>query len=313
VKVRPASLLDLGRIEQIHREAEARLSDEPPPVRLWALVSQTLTAFLPLNQESLLYVAEEQGAVIGFVQASSPTPSLTISPGATALQVLNLCVAADADAYEEDVAAPLVEYLVRGAGAKGVHRLFVRVPLDDPLLPLFRLQGFRQYATESVLFAEAATPREHRPEMAGARPYRWRDERRLYALYRKVTPHAVAHLEAPSYRRWRATRGVPGQQEVVDRVELVAWSRVQPGSDARPTILSFMAVPERALVAELADHVLSGCAGRPAWASLRHYDAPMIDALRGRGFATLLTQALLVRDTTVREELTERALVPSLG
>lgn len=313
MRLRSASLLDLGRIEQIHREAEARISDAAPPARLWSLVSQTLTALLPLNQESLLYVAEENGTVIGFVQASGPTPSLTLSPRITALQVLNLCVAADSDLDEDDVAAALVECLVGAAGAKGVHRLFVRVPLDDPLLPLFRVQGFRQYATESVLFADAATPRTARPDIPGARAYRWRDERRLYSLYRKVTPGAVAQLEAPNYRQWRATRGTPGQQEVVDRLELVGWSRVQHGSEARPHILSFMVVREPELVEELADHVLSACAGQPAWASLRHYDAPMIDALRGRGFATLLTQALLVRDTSVREELSERALVPSFG
>jgi hypothetical protein len=313
LKIRSASLLDLGRIEQIHREAEARLSASPPPARLWSLVSQTLTALLPLNQESLLYVAEEDGTVIGFVQASSPTASLTLAPRITALQVLNLCVAADSALDEEDVAAPLVERLVREAGAKGVHRLFVRVPLDDALLPLFRMQGFRQYASESLLFTEAAQPRTEVPEMPGTRPYRWRDERRLFSLYRKVTPVAVAQLEAPNHRQWRATRGQPGQQEVVDRMELVAWSRVHRGSDARPHTLSFMVIPDPPLVAELADHVLTECAGHPAWASLRHYDAPMIDALRGRGFSSLLTQALLVRDTTVREELTERALVPSLG
>lgn len=313
MKLRSASLLDLGRIEQIHREAEARLSSEPPPARLWSLVSQTLTALLPLNQESLLYVAERDGTVIGFVQASSPTPSLTLSPRITALQVLNVCVDAGGEDDEDDVAAALIEWLVRAAGGKGVHRLFVRVPLDDPLLPLFRMQGFRQYATESVLFTDAASPRRAHPDMAGARPYRWRDERRLYTLYRRVTPAAVVQLEAPSHRQWRATRGEHGQQEVVDRTELVAWARIQSGSEARPHILSFMAVPERDLVAELADHVLTACEGEPAWASLRHYDAPMIDALRGRGFSTLLTQALLVRDTTVREELSERALVPSFG
>jgi hypothetical protein len=269
-----------------------------------------LTAFLPLTQESLLYVGEDQGRVVGFIQASGQTPALSLPSRVTALQVLNLCVANEA--VEEEVAPPLLEHLVRQAGHKGVHRLFVRIPLDDPMLAIFRMQGFRQFATESVLFAENPRPAAQ-GELAGVRPYRGRDERRLYSLYRKVTPSEVAQLEAPSYRAWRASRGLPGQQEVVDRIELVAWSRVYRGSQARPHILSFLALHDPELAGELADHVLRGCDEQPAWASLRHYDAPLIDALRRRGFSTLLNQGLLVRDTAVREPAADQALVPSFG
>ncbi|MBO0705804.1 MAG: GNAT family N-acetyltransferase [Candidatus Dormibacteraeota bacterium] len=309
MKLRSASLKDLGRIEQIHRDEEARFSSEPPPARLWSLVSQTLTALLPLGQESLLYVAEEGGRVVGFVQASGQTPALTLPPRPTVLQVLNVCVAAEAG---EDVAARLIEHLVEQAGAKGVHRLFVRVPLDDPLLVTFRRHGFRQFATEKVLFAEA--PRGEGPgEPRGARPGHHRDDPRLYNLYRRVTPAEVARLEAPTYREWRAIRSVTGQQEVVDRTEIVAAWRFQRGSGARPHILSFMALPEAELAEDLADRATHACDGQPAWAGLRHYDALMIDALRGRGFSGLLDQALLVRDSLVRTPRTEKALVPSFG
>jgi hypothetical protein len=190
--------------------------------------------------------------------------------------------------------------------------LFVRIPIDDPLLTIFRMQGFRQFATESVLYGESPRPAGS-GELAGVRGSRVRDEHRLYNLYRKVTPVEVAQLEAPTYREWRALRGSAGQQEVVDRVELVAWSRIHKGSQARPHILSFMLLPERELAAGLADHVVDSCDGQPAWASLRHYDGLMIDALRGRGFSTLLTQALLVRDSTVSETVADKALVPSFG
>ena len=310
MKLRSASLLDLGRIEQIHGEAEARFPAESPPARLWSLVSQTLTAFLPLTQESLLFVAEQQGRVVGFVQASGQTPALSLPPRVAALQVLNLCVANEVD--EDQVAPSLIEHLVKQAGQKGVHRLFVRIPIDDPFVRVFRMQGFRQFATESVLFSESPAAGGG-GDLAGVRGSRARDEHRLYNLYRKVTPMEVAHFEAPTYREWRALRGVSGQQEVVDRVELVAWCRIHKGSQARPHILSFMLIPDRELAAGLADHVLVACDGQPAWASLRHYDGLMIDALRGRGFSTLLTQALLVRDSTVSETVADKALVPSFG
>src|SRR5438309_3734082 len=208
MKLRNASLLDFPRIEQIHREAEARFSTAPPPARLWALVSQTLTALLPLSQETMLYVAEDQGRVIGFVQASGRPLTLSLPAKATTLQILNLCVANGAD--EREVAPRLIQHLCEQAGRSGVTRLFVRVPLDDPLLPVLRVESFRQYATESVLYAEKPQPRSTAVPF-GLRAARGRDARLLYGLYRKVTPLGVAHLEAPSFKDWKALRTEPGQ------------------------------------------------------------------------------------------------------
>jgi predicted N-acetyltransferase YhbS len=310
MKLRNASLLDFSRIEQLHREAEARFSTVPPPARLWALVSQTLTALLPLSHETLLYVAEDQGKVIGFVQASGRPLTLSLPAKATSLQILNLCVANDAD--EREVAPRLVQHLCEQAGRSGVSRLFVRVPLDDPLLPVLRMEGFRQYATESVLYAERAEPRSTTVPF-GLRTARGRDARLLYSLYRKVTPLGVAQLEAPTFKDWRSLRSDPGQQELVDRVEVVGWLAVQRSSQGRPHTLSFLALPEDGLADELADRALTISEAGPAWSSLRHYDSHMIDALRGRGFTLLLTQALLVRELVVRVPLPEKGLVPSFG
>jgi Acetyltransferase (GNAT) family len=310
LKLRSASLRDLVRVEQIYREAEAGFSAVPPPARLWGLFSHTFAALLPLYQETLIYVAEDEGRVIGFVQATGQPLAVTQPTKTSSLQVLNLCVARDA--AESEVAAPLVEYLCEQAGQKGASRLFVRIPLDDPLIDIFRTQGFRQYATESVLYGEAPAACSTEPP-AGLRSAKSRDERLLYHLYRKVTPWGVAHLEAPTFRDWKALRGAAGQQEVIDRVELVGWCRVQKGSQARPHTLSFMALPEKGLADELADHAIVASDAQPAWCSLRHYDSPLIDALRGRGFSLLLTQALLVREIAVRVPLPEKSLVPSFG
>lgn len=310
MRLRTASLLDLGRIEQIHRDAEERFATQAPTVRLWALVSQTLTAILPLAQESLLYVAEEEGQLLGFVQASGSGPARTLSSRLSSLQVLNVCVARDADV--DEVAPLLIDHLVLKAGERGVHRLFVRVPLDDPVTAVFRLRGFRQFTTESVLFAEAPRGGPD-PAIPGLRTFHSRDDRALYGLYRRVTPAHVAQLEAPTYRAWRAARGEVGEQEAVDRGELMAWTSLVRGSQTRPHRLSLLMRPERELAEQLADHVVASCAGEPAWTSLRHYDGHMIDALRGRGFSILLSQGLLVRDTTLAEPLADKTLVPSFG
>jgi GNAT superfamily N-acetyltransferase len=323
LKIRAAGLLDLTRIEEMHRSADVRLSEaEPPAARLWSLLSSTLSALLPLSQETLIYVAEENGKVVGFIQASGQPLGLDLR-GARVLQVLNLQVAEESDS--DEVAAALVEHLSNQALEKGALRLFVRLPERDPLLPAFRLRGFRQYATEVVVYADKPVMRsEQFPE--GVRPVKRGDSRMLYQLYRKVTPQGVSQLEAPTYREWRAmhggewtgrlaARGSEKQEFVVDRIEVVGWVKAEHSSGARPDTLNFMALPEGPLPGELADFGLSLLKGSeaPAWSSLRHYDSHMIDALRGRGFSMLLTQLLLVKELAVRVPAREKGLVPSFG
>jgi GNAT superfamily N-acetyltransferase len=323
VKIRTAGLLDLARIEEMHRSADVRLSEaEPPAARLWSLLSSTLSALLPLSQETLIYVAEEHGKVVGFIQASGQPLGLDLR-GARVLQVLNLQVAEESDS--DDVAAALVEHLSNQALEKGALRLFVRLPERDPLLPAFRQRGFRQYATEVVVYADTPVMQsEQFPE--GLRAVKRGDNRMLYQLYRKVTPQGVSQLEAPTYREWRAlhggewtgrlaARGSDKEEFVVDRVEVVGWVKAERSSGARPDTLNFMVLPEGALPGELADFGLSLVKGSeaPAWSSLRHYDSHMIDALRGRGFSMLLTQLLLVKELAVRVPVREKGLVPSFG
>ena len=100
MKLRSASLRDLVRVEQIYREAEAGFSAVPPPARLWGLVSHTFSSLLPLYQETLIYIAEDEGRVVGFVQASGHPLTVSLPAKISSLQVLNLCVASGADEAE---------------------------------------------------------------------------------------------------------------------------------------------------------------------------------------------------------------------
>src|SRR5260370_31143866 len=113
------------------------------------------------------------------------------------MQVVNLQVAEGSDT--DEVAPALVEHLCNEALARGAQRLFVRIPDSDPLLPVFRMRGFRQYATQVVGYADRVTKRlaqtPHR-----ARHVRRADGRRLYQLYRKGPPQGVSQLAAPPYR-----------------------------------------------------------------------------------------------------------------
>lgn len=311
MKVRAANLLDLGKIEALYQSSSKTLSAQPPPVRLWALVSHTLSALLPIYHESLLFVAEEDGRLCGFVQASGLGSNLGLPRNARALQVLNLAVAEGVD--RDDVIPGLVELLAARALAAGVLRLLVRIPLDDPMTPAIRRQGFRQYATETVLFADF--PRSTPAVPSGVRQTRGRDATMLYQLYRKVTPQGVSMVEAPSYRDWKMNRDLRGgDQHVVDRGELVAWSNVlRSGEAALPHSLSFMVMPEQGLADDVADHAIAAAGTGPAWSSLRHYDSHIIEALRARGFSSLLTQALLVKELALQVPVAEKGLVPSFG
>jgi len=322
MKIRAAGLLDLSRIEELHRSADSNLKEVPvPAARLWTLLSSTLSAFLPLAQETLIYVAEEGGKVAGFIQASGTPIGLDLR-SAKVMQVLNLQVVDSRES--EEIAAALIEHLGNQALQRGAHRLFVRLPDRDSLLPVFRMRGFRQYATEQILFAEHMR-RGITPAPEGARPLKRGDTRGLYQLYRKVTPQHVSQLEAPTYRDWRGlhgewtgrlgTGGSNKEDVVVDRVELVGWVRADRSSGAQPHTLSFLALPEPPLPDELADLGLKllGESDTPVWSSLRHYDSQMIDALRGRGFSVLLTQLLLVKELALRVPVQEKGLVPSFG
>ena len=322
--VRTASFRDLARIEEIQKEGGGELSETASrgPVRLWSLVSQTLSAILPaLYHETLLYVIEEEGKVIGFIQASNRPAAIGLV-GATTLQVLNLCV--DPAADPDEAARLLIDHLDNQAIERGIQRLFVRLPLEDPLTAIFRKHSFRQYAVESVLYAEKPAGKPS-PELEGMRQERGRDHALVYQLYRKLTPRGIATIEAPTYREWRSLqgewfghhriRGESDEQFVVDRTEIVGWLRVQRSSSTRPHTLSFMALPEDHLPDELADHALGLLGQRPGpvWSSLRHYDSHMIEALRSRGFETLLNQSLMVKELAVRVAAREKGMVPSFG
>ena len=245
MKVRTAGLLDLSRIEDMHRSSEIKLSETAPPAaRLWSVLSSTLSALLPLYQETLMYVAEDRGKVVGFIQASGQPQALDLRR-ARVMQVLNLHVADDSD--PDEVAPALVEHLSNQALERGALRLFVRVPDRDALLPAFRLRGFRQYATEQVLYADRPKQRSDEYPL-GARSSKRGDDRKLYQLYRKVTPQGVSQVEAPTYRDWKAlhSEGASGSL-VVDRIEVVGWVRAQRGGEARPDTLQLMALPESPL------------------------------------------------------------------
>ena len=327
MNVRTASFRDLGRIEQLHRDAVVReertgvvpsLATEEPPVpqtalvRLWYAVGRTLSALRPTAETStaLLVAEDSRGEVVGFIQAAG----VPLQP--RTWHVVNLCVASEAAGHF--AGPPLLTHLCNQGLERGVTRFSVRVPVDHPAVSLFVEQGFTQYATEQILYRDdSATARVVPGETPPLRPARRDDVAGIYHLYLRTTPKHVADLEGPTQKAWQASfqQGAlarVGRDEmrhlVAEGPEVVAWVGIRPASHARPALLSLVCDGQDAELRErVLDAALAQLPPGPVSCVLRHYDSELIRALQRRGFEVFGAQLLLVRDLALKVRLRQVA------
>ena len=324
LNVRTASFRDLGRIEQLYRDAIAREElegvipgfggpDSPVPqttlVRLWYALSKTLSSLLPTDPATALLVAEDNdGAVVGFIQSQG------VSGQPKAWHVVNLCVAPGGRGHF--AVAPLITTLCNQGLSHGVTRFSVRIPVGHPMVGPLVEEGFTQYATEQILFRDdaAAAPRVISGDGCGPlRPARRDDAGGIYHLYLRTAPSHVANLEGPSQKAWQAAfhEGVMarmGRDEVrhfvAERPGIVAWAALRPPSQTRPSLLALMCEGQDAgLRDEVVDCAVALAPPGPVSCVLRHYDSELIRALQQRGFEVYGAQLLLVRDLALKLRL----------
>ena len=322
MNVRSASFRDLGRVEQLYREAQNADENGPGPhpdspvpqatlLRLWHALSKTLSSLVPLGETAgVLFVAEDDTeGVVGFIQAqgASMRPSVW--------QIVNLCVAPSAAGHF--ARERLLTHLCSRGLDQGVHRFHVRLPLGHPLVGVFLEQGFTQFATEQILFHEA--PEQiTRGELAAlsVRPARREDAAAIHLLYQRVTPSHIAGFEAPSLKTWQASFaegsvGRIGRDDVrhlvAERPGVVGWAAIRPAGAGRPTILSLMCEAHDPDIREgFVDAILAELPPQPVSCVLRHYDSELIRSLQHRGFAVYGTQLLLVRDLGIKVRIRSR-------
>src|SRR5437763_1296070 len=103
----------------------------------------------------------QRRAIEGFMQAETAA----LGPGVW--QILNLGLTPDLDRVQDGTA--LLDHLFNEGLNHGVTKFIVRVPVDDPVVDLFRARGFTAYATEPALLTESVTARPA-PAAAGGRP-----------------------------------------------------------------------------------------------------------------------------------------------
>ncbi|MGH7759330.1 MAG: GNAT family N-acetyltransferase [Candidatus Dormibacteria bacterium] len=316
--MRSASYRDLSQVDELYRttmaleqESDRRLGGAGPqsPVpgaalaRAWSILTKGLSALMPLaDVGDQLYVAEEQGRIVGFIQAEP-------APGKRAWRILNLCLAPAAEGHFAGV--PLLQHLVNEGLERKVTRFLVRIPENHPLQQMFREQGFLAYASEQIRFRELPKPPDRRSDPWT--PATSADLSQVHLLYLRTAPHAVAAVEAPNLSQWKATF----QLGWLDRMDgrtgdshhyviwrhgaVVAWAGVRLPARARPTLISLMLDPQQGELAVEAVHgLLAVIPPGPTLCLLRHYDAELHRAVGARGFEPVATQILMARDLPLK-------------
>ncbi|MFN2464483.1 MAG: hypothetical protein ABR573_11360 [Candidatus Dormibacteria bacterium] len=330
MNIRSAQVTDWGRIDQIYADGlQLSLQGEGAthPVRLWQIVSRTLSSLLPLSTPSeMLYVSEDdEGNVNGFIQAEILGGTDSRVPGPRrrqpdAIRVLNLSLVPELSGAG---GGALIDHLCSEAMGMGVARIYVRIPEGHAVGESFKAHGFVPYARDRVFYRGDTSPDSELDPPEGLRAATRKDGLALFTLYLAATPRAVSQVEAPDYRQWRALNEVEwlhrfgrrgNRSLVLERNgEVVAWLGVEVGSPGRPHTVATMTrldqqgdgTMEQALLAE----ALRGLSGHAsgAWCNVRSYDTLTTRMLQDAGFEALAGQDLLVREMRSRVAAAARA------
>jgi hypothetical protein len=332
--IRSAQVTDLGQIDHLYHEGlQLALQGEGAthPIRLWQVVTRTLSSLVPLATPSeLLYVQEEDGRILGFIQGEILGAPHRRGRSREAVRVLNLSLASD----RSGGGGPLIDHLCNEALNRGISRVYVRIPEGHRVGEAFKAQSFQHYASDRVFYRPDLDGLDDTSIPAGVRPATRGDTLGLFTLYLASTPKQVSEIEAPDFDQWRAVYETewlgrfgrrPARSLVVDNGEVVAWIGIEPANPGRPHTL-WMAVRadvgrdgtvQAGLLAE-AVRTLGG-AGGPAWCNVRNYDTATTRVLQEAGFEALTGQDLLVREmrarAAARQRATkkEKALAPAFG
>ncbi|HEV1997139.1 MAG TPA: hypothetical protein VGR61_03285 [Candidatus Dormibacteraeota bacterium] len=342
MNIRTAQVTDWGRIDEIYSDG-LKLSLQGDgathPVRLWQIVSRTLSSLLPLSTPSeMLYVLEDdEGRVSGFIQAEVLGGSESRVPAPRrrhpdAIRVLNLSLAAELSAAG---GGALIDHLCGEAVGMGVARIYVRIPEGHAVLESFKAHGFTPYARDRVFYRDDDNHPPAGEPPPGLRPVTRKDALGLFALYLAATPRPVSQAEAPDYQQWRALNegewlhrfGRRGNRStVVERSnEVIAWMGVEVGSPGRPHTIALLTRQDQRgtgeLERELLGDALRGLSGQGSavWCNVRNYDTVTTRVLQENGFEALAGQDLMVREmrspvaAAVRKPRKEKAFAPVFG
>ncbi|MEA2647522.1 MAG: hypothetical protein QOE92_2605 [Chloroflexota bacterium] len=335
--IRSAQVTDLARIDEIYNQGmDLSLQGEGAthPIRLWQMLTHTFSSLLPLStpSEMLFVLEDDDGRVVGFIQAEVLGSGDGRARTPEAMRVLNLSLAPSLSGAG---GGALIDHLCSEALARGVGRIYVRTPEGHPVMESFKAHAFRRYAQDRVFFRDGPWQPSANAEVYGLRPARRKDLLGLFTLYLASTPKAVSQIEAPDFAQWRAVHEAEWLQRfgrrtskslVVERGnEVVGWLGIEPAQPGRPHTIAIMAREDQRtrgrLHQQLLDQAARHLAGNDGstWCNVRNYDTTTTRVLQEAGFEQLAGQELLVREMRVRalaparKPKKEKALAPVFG
>ncbi|MCL4534536.1 MAG: hypothetical protein M1370_05165 [Bacteroidetes bacterium] len=202
---------------------------------------------------------------------------------------------------------------------EGIHRVFLRVAAESPVMAAARRAGFCHYTTEYV-YRLSATPRDGEWLPPGLRPRRRADHQALFHLYSTCVPAGVRSVEGMTLQEWRWNDGwgirqagwigkrLRNRQDFVldEDGELTAWLRIS----RRHRTLELLCLPE--WQGQLQDMVRFGVLvlgdWQPITCPVRAYQTALCLPLEKLGFKLLGEHALLARSLLAR--VTQPKLMP---
>jgi hypothetical protein len=336
VTIRSAQVTDLARIDQLYNDGlKLALQGEGAthPIRLWQMVTRSLSSLLPLATPSeMLYVLEQDDRVVGFIQGEILHSSRQRGSGSrAAVRILNLSMIPE---LSGTAGGALIDHLCNEALELSIPRIYVRIPEGHAIGESFRAHGFQTYAAERVFYRDSIASPDGMARPAGLRPAGRKDLMGLFTLYLAATPKPVSQVEAPDFDQWRALYETewlgrfgrrPAVSLVLDRGEIVAWLGIEPANPGRPHTILITARADASPDGELQRELLAEATGRLAagagavWCNVRNYDTITTGVLQDAGFTALTGQELLVRELRVRaaqpvrRAKKEKALAPAFG
>lgn len=208
--------------------------------------------------------------------------------------------------YESDpVIEALLEHGVRGAGLRGVKRLYAKAPHDYPLREAFRRQAWTPYASETIYtLARPAGGRRGAIRLRAQQPV---DTWAINQLYNAAAPKPVQDAEAWTSHHWdlKAARAASNLGDTTGWLleeghALLGYARIT--ASGLGCLVEFVYRPDRIdILPSLVDSTLELArlrSGRRVYCAVRGYQAELASSLEDRGFLPGLEQDLLIKYTT---------------
>lgn len=217
-------------------------------------------------------------------------------------------------------AVKLLDQLLGAAVNEGIHKVFLRLPEEDPAIEWAHQAGFYPYCREDLYYRSEIPIFAREPGAGDLRSRRPIDHQPLFQLYCTAVPFRVRQAEGMTFQEWRWLDSWTTRPAGVDlilggaRSDFVADGLVHPSlwlqidrRSRRLGVLVDPSVPNHLPeVLRFALAQLGG--GHAAWCAVRDYQPGLSPALEELGFCSTGRYVLFSRALAAR--IPEIKLVP---